>query len=428
MFEYFAGLRYLLNRSRISLSIISIISICGVCLGVTALVSVVSVAGGFEDEFRDKVLGVNSHVLVMTYKQDDFREYREVQEKISSHSSDVLETAPFIFHEMMIAIGSKVSGILIKGVEPETMMGVSDLAKYIIAEDDARRAEILEDLHYVAARDGEVPPVIIGRVLAEKLKADIGDEVRVISPRRGIVGEHRYGPSQMEPTQKRFRIIALYDSGFYDYDNRLLLCDYKALQEFFNLDDVVTGVEVRVKNINETGKLRDSLTPALNDNPGLDRYKVIDWQDLNHNLFQSLHLQKVTLSVIMLFIVIVASFNIVGTLIMMVLDKQRDISIMKSLGASDGMIMRMFIYQGMFIGGVGTVLGLLGGLGVCELLTLYDFELDSTVYLIRSLPVKIEGSVFAAVGLATLFISFLATLYPSWWATQMSPVEGLRYE
>ena len=174
--------------------------------------------------------------------------------------------------------------------------------------------------------------------------------------------------------------------------------------------------------------MRDALTPVLNDNPGLDRYKVIDWQDLNHNLFTSLHLQKVTLSVIMLFIVIVASFNIVGTLIMMVLDKQRDISIMKSLGASDGMIMRMFIYQGMFIGGVGTVLGLLGGLGVCELLSLYDFELDSTVYLISTLPVKIEAHVFAGVGIATLFISFLATLYPSWWATQMSPVEGLRYE
>lgn len=428
MFEYFVGLRYLLNRSRISLSIISVISICGVFLGVMALVSVVSVAGGFEDEFRDKVLGVNSHVLVMTYKQDDFREYREVQRKLESYSPEVLETAPFIFHEMMIAIGSKVSGILIKGVEPETMMGVSDLAKYILARDDRERREILDALHYLPERDGEVPPVIIGRVLAEKLKAGIGDEVRVISPRRGIVGERRYGPSQMEPTQKRFKIIALYDSGFYDYDNRLLICDYKALQEFFNLDDVVTGVEVRVKDISRTGELRDAVTPILNDQPGLDRFKVIDWQDLNRNLFASLHLQKVTLTVIMLFIVIVASFNIVGTLIMMVLDKQRDISIMKSLGASDGMIMRMFIYQGMFIGGVGTVLGLLGGFGVCELLTLYDFELDETVYLIGSLPVKMSWEVFGGVGLATLFISFLATLYPSWWATQMSPVEGLRYE
>ena len=428
MFEYFVGLRYLLNRARISLSIISIISICGVFLGVMALVSVISVAGGFEDVFRDKVLGVNSHVLVMTYKQDDFREYREVQKKLESYSSDVLETAPFIFNEMMISIGSKVSGILIKGVEPETMMGVSDLAKYIITQDDTTRAEVLKELHYRPERDGEVPPIIIGRVLAEKLKAGIGDEVRVISPRRGIVGEHRFGPSQMDPTQKRFRIIALYDSGFYDYDNRLLICDYKALQEFFNLDDVVTGVEVRVKDITKTGELRDAVTPILNDQPGLERFKVIDWQDLNRNLFTSLHLQKVTLTIIMLFIVIVASFNIVGTLIMMVLDKQRDISIMKSLGASDGMIMRMFIYQGMFIGGVGTVLGLLGGLGVCELLTLYDFELDSTVYLINTLPVKLEASVFAGVGIVTLFISFLATLYPSWWATQMSPVEGLRYE
>lgn len=428
MFEYFTGLRYLLNRSRVGLSIISIISICGVCLGVMALVSVVSVASGFEETFRDKVLGVNSHVLVMTYQQDDFREYRDVQKTLEDYSPEILETAPFIFHEMMIAIGSKVSGILIKGVEPEKMMGVSDLAKYIIAKDDSERELILDDLHFVHERDGEVPPVIIGRILAEKLKVGIGDEVRAISPRRGVVGEHRYGPGQMEPTQKRFRIIALYDSGFYDYDNRLLICDYTALQEFFNLDDVVTGVEVRVKDITKTGDLRDAVTPILNSNPGRERYRVIDWMDLNSNLFDSLHLQKITLTIIMFFIVIVASFNIVGTLIMMVLDKQRDISIMKSLGASDGMVMRMFIYQGMLIGGIGTVLGLLGGLGVCELLTLYEFELDSTVYLIGSLPVKLEASVFGSVALATMFICFLATLYPSWWATQMSPVEGLRYE
>ena len=428
MFEYFTGLRYLLSRSRMSLSIISIISIFGVMLGVTALVSVVSVAGGFEDEFRDKVLGVNSHMLVMTYKQDDLREYKDVQHTIEAYSSDVIETAPFIFHEMMIAIGSKISGILIKGVEPETMMGVSDLAKYIQVPDDDARIKILDELHYDKSRDGEVPPVIIGKVLAQKLKADIGDEVRVISPRRGIVGEHRYGPSQLEPTEKRFRIIALYDSGFYDYDNRLLICDYKAMQDFFNLDDVVTGVEVRVKDINTTGALRDAITPVLNDKPGLDRYKVIDWQDLNRNLFTSLHMQKITLSIIMLFIVIVASFNIVGTLIMMVLDKQRDISIMKSLGASDGMIMRMFIFQGMLIGGVGTVLGLLASVGICEFLQVYDFNLDATVYLIHKLPVKMEFGVFASVGLGALFISFLATLYPSWWATQLSPIEGLRYE
>lgn len=426
MFEYFVGLRYLLNRTRISLSIITMISIFGVFLGVMALVTVVSVAGGFEDSFRDKVLGVNSHMLVMTYKQDDFREYRDIQSQLESYSDNIIETAPFIFHEMMIAIGSKISGILIKGVEPQTMMGVSDLSKYIIAKDDVERADILQKLHYDAQRDDGIPPVIIGRVLAEKIKAGIGDRVRVISPRRGIVGEHRYGPSQMDPTQKEFRIIALYDSGFYDYDNRLLICDYKALQDFFNLADVVTGVEVRVKDITKTGELRDAVTPLLNDSPGRDRFKVIDWQDLNRNLFTSLHLQKVTLSIIMLFIVIVASFNIVGTLIMMVLDKQRDISIMKSMGASDGMIMRSFIFQGMFIGGVGTFLGLIGGFILCHLIALYDFDLDATVYLISTLPVKVEASVFGSVGVSALIISFLATLYPSWWATQLSPVEGLR--
>ena len=429
MFEYFTGLRYLLSRSRLSLSIITLISIFGVCLGVTALISVVTVASGFEEDFRDKVLGVNSHVLVMTYASDDFREYRDVEAKIKETSSDqVIETAPFIFHEMMIAIGSKISGILIKGVEPSKMQDVSDLAKYIVVDSEEERDKIINSLYFVPERDGLVPPVIIGRVLADKLKAKIGDEVRVISPRRSIPGEHRYGPVQMEPTEKRFRIIALYDSGFYDYDNRLLICDYKALQDFFNLDDVVTGVEMHVRDINRTPELRDKLLQTLNTEPGRERYNIIDWQDLNHTLFTSLKLQKLTLSIIMLFIVIVASFNIVGTLILMVLEKQRDISILKSMGASDGMIQRMFIFQGLFIGGVGTILGLLTGFGICELLTVYEFELDASVYLISALPVKFEVSSFLIVGIASLAISFLATLYPSWWATQLSPIEGLRYE
>jgi lipoprotein-releasing system permease protein len=428
MYEPFIGMRYMLSRSRFSLSVITLISILGVFLGVTALVTVVSVTGGFQETFRDKVLGVNSHVLVMTYAQDNFGEYREVQEFIEENVEGVIGTSPFIFHEMMIASESNLSGILIKGVEPALLDSVSDLPRYILADSDEERQALIEQLHFerYVSSSKKPAPALIGRALAQKLELEVGDTVRVISPRRGIPGESRYGPQQMEPTDRQFRVIGLYDSGFFDYDNRLVIVDYRALQDFFNSPDVVTGVEIKVADIDKTGEIRDYLNSQLNQGP--ERFRIIDWQDLNHNLFTSLKLQKITLTIIMFFIVLVASFNIVGTLIMMVLDKQKEIAIMKSMGATDGGVMRVFIFQGIFIGGIGTLLGLIGGAVLCEIIATHPFGLDPQVYLIDSLPVRIVLSEFAVVGLSALGISFLATLYPSWWAAQLPPVEGLRYE
>ncbi len=232
----------------------------------------------------------------------------------------------------------------------------------------------------------------------------------------------------MAPTDREFRIIGLYDSGFYDYDNRLVIVDYHALQDFFRQPDVVTGIEIKVEDIHKTGEIRDYLTANLNTGPGLERFRIIDWKDLNHNLFTSLELQKITLTIIMTFIVLVASFNIVGTLIMLVLDKQKEIAILKSMGATDAGVMRIFIFLGLFIGGLGTLLGLVGGYGVCQLIQIYDFGLDPEVYLIDALPVKMVLVEFAMVGFGAIAISFLATLYPSWWAAQLSPVDGLRYD
>lgn len=432
MYESFVGLRYLLSRSRASLSIISLISILGVFLGVTALVSVVSVTGGFQEEFRDKVLGVNSHLLVMTYAQDDFREYRDVQKRIENNIEGVESTAPFIFHEMMIASESNISGILIKGVDPDILGDVSDLPEYFQVEDEAERRALVDELRYEREKagggDGVVPNIMMGHMLADKLNVEPGDLVRVVSPRRGIPGESRFGPRQMNPTDKEFRLIGTYKSGFYDYDNRLVVVDYEALQDFFNQPDVVSGIEIKVDDIYRTGEMRDQLNAMLNSGPGLERFRIIDWKDLNHNLFTSLQLQKITLTIIMTFIVIVASFNIVGTLIMLVLDKQKEIAIMKSMGATDGGVMRIFIFQGLFIGGIGTILGLVGGYAVCTMIQAYDLGLDPQVYLIDRLPVKMVPLEFGIVGVCAVAISFLATLYPSWWAAQLPPVEGLRYE
>lgn len=431
------------SRSRASLSTISIISIFGVMLGVTALISVISVTGGFQEAFRDKVLGVNSHVLIMTYGQNSFEEYNEVRALVEAEIEGVEGTSPFIFREMMIASENNISGILFKGIDPDLLHTVSDLPNYLTLPDEdtesclahpevcAKKRQALVDSlrfdRYPAQGEKATPHLLLGEALAIKLNVKVGDVVRVVSPQRGL-RSGGMGPSSMAPTDRQFRIVGLYNSGFYDYDNKLVIAHYTALQDFFGHKDVVTGVEIKVADIYATKRIRTQLEILLERDHTNDRYRIIDWKDLNHNLFTSLELQKITLTIIMTFIVIVASFNIVGTLIMMVLDKQKEIAILKSMGATDGGIMRVFIFQGLVIGGVGTVLGLALGYGICQFILLSDWGLDPSIYLIDKLPVKMIPLEFVSVGVGALLISFLATLYPSWWAAQLPPVEGLRYE
>ncbi len=456
MYEHFIGLRHLRSRARASLSTIALISVLGVCLGVGALVAVVSVTGGFQETFRNKVLGVNSHVLVMSNSQIGLHEYRLLQTLIEAElPGEVVATSPFIFHEMMIASESNLSGILIKGVDPALLEGVSDLPSYILTSPETpSKADIIASLHYerrssamLTAPDTTpttptdptatpkpptarpMPNLLMGKTLATKLKVGVGDVVHVVSPQHSLAGDPILSSGIAGGlTELKFRISGLYDSGFHDYDSKLVVVHYTALQDFFGHKDNVTGVEIRLRDIFRSTQVRDHLRALLESERATKNYRIIDWKDLNRNLFTSLELQKIVLTIIMTFIVIVASFNIVGTLIMLVIDKQKEIAILKSMGASDGGIMRIFIFQGLFIGALGTALGIVLGLGLCEIIRWSDFGLDPKVYLIDALPVKVVPSELAIVALSAIFISFLATLYPSWWATQLDPVEGLRYE
>lgn len=449
MYEHFIGLRHLRSRARASLSTIALISVLGVCLGVGALVAVVSVTGGFQETFRNKVLGVNSHVLVMSNSQIGLHEYRLLQTLIEAElPGEVVATSPFIFHEMMIASESNLSGILIKGVDPALLEGVSDLPSYILTSPETpSKAEIIASLNYERRSSAvlaspttspdpsqtptarPMPNLLMGKTLANKLKVNVGDVVHVVSPQHSLAGDPILSSGISGGlTELKFRISGLYDSGFHDYDSKLVVVHYTALQDFFGHKDNVTGVEIRLRDIFRSTQVRDHLRALLESERATKNFRIIDWKDLNRNLFTSLELQKIVLTIIMTFIVIVASFNIVGTLIMLVIDKQKEIAILKSMGASDGGIMRIFIFQGLFIGALGTALGLVLGLGLCEIIRWSDFGLDPKVYLIDALPVKVVPSELAIVALSAVFISFLATLYPSWWATQLDPVEGLRYE
>lgn len=417
-YEFFVAMRHIKSRRGSFLSTISLIAIVGVFLGVTALTSVIAVTGGFQEAFRDRVLGINSHILVLKYGID-FRDYRETQELIDGVDG-VIATSPFIFHEMIATHDRKTAGILIKGIEPLEVARVSDIPKY------ADHDNVLEELVYDRfPKDGvkESPRVLIGRTLADKLGAERGDKIQITSPLESLDPD-RWSAKGHNPSSNHFIVAGVYDSGFHEYDSRLVMTDYRALQDFFNQGDMVTGIDIRVKDVFAVHLITkdiESVIPA-------GRFRVLDWRELNHNLFTSLGLQRLVLGVLFFFIVVVASFNIVGTLIMIVLDKQKEIAILKSMGASRRDILWIFVIEGFVIGAIGTVNGLIGGLLVCLAIMHTDFGLDPTIYMIDYLPVRIIPTEFLGVGAAALAVSLLATVGPAWWASKWRPVDGLRHD
>ena len=417
-YERFIAGRHLRNRRKSFLSTITIIAVLGVFLGVTALTSVVSVTGGFEEAFRDRVLNVNSHILVVKYGVD-FRDYREMQELVE-RVEGVQATSPFIFHEMIATHGKRSAGILIKGIEPSTIARVSDLPKYA---DDPDVLERLAFERFPADGERGKPTVLVGKTLAEKLELEVGDELHVTSPLESLDPD-RWSAQGKRPSARSFEVVGVYASGFHEYDSRLVMVDYRALQDFFGQGDVVTGIDVRVDDVFAVGAIGRTLKEVLPEG----RFRVLDWRELNHNLFTSLGLQRLVLFVLFCFIVLVASFNIACTLIMIVLDKTREIAILKSMGAGNRGVMRIFVLQGLAIGLVGTLTGLVGGLVVCLLIRHWDFGLDPTIYMIDHLPVQIEPMEFAGVGLVAMLICLLATLGPAYYASRQNPVEGLRYQ
>ena len=417
-YETFIALRHLRHRRKSFLSTITMIAILGVWLGVMALTSVVAVTGGFQEAFRDRVLGINSHILVIKFGID-FRDYREIQEAIETVDG-VEATSPFIFHEMIATHGKKTAGILIKGIEPLEVERVSDLPKYTEEPDVLR--ELVYD-RFPADGEKQRPRVLIGRTLSKKLDVKKGDTIQITSPLESLDPD-RWSSTEHRPSSNYFEVAGIYDSGFYEYDSRLVMADFRALQDFFNQGDRVTGIDIRVDDVFGVAAIARDIQAVIP--PG--RFRVLDWRELNHNLFTSLGLQRLVLGVLFFFIVVVASFNIIGTLIMIVLDKQKEIAILKSMGAPRSGIMKVFVIEGFIIGAIGTINGLIGGLVVCLAIKHTDFGLDPTIYMIDYLPVRIVPQEFLAVGGAALVISLFATIGPAWWASRWNPVEGLRHD
>jgi lipoprotein-releasing system permease protein len=407
VFELFLGLRYLkAKRKQKFISVITIISVAGVMVGVMALVVVISVMNGFREDLMSKILGVNSHVLVLNY-DGSFDDYGAVVEKAES-TAEVVAATPFIYSQVMVNNAGSVSGAVYRGLEPETAGNVTGIEGML----KSGRLKALNE-----ENDGP-PGIILGMQLARQVGAVIGSEITVISPLGKLT------PMGRMPNNRVYRVVDLLDSGMYEYDASLVYVSLREAQDFLGMEDRVTGLEIRVTDLERS----DMIATLVEKNLGYP-FWTKDWKMMNRSLVSALKLEKFAMFVILSMVVMVGALNIISTLIMVVMEKTRDVAILRAMGATAKSIMRVFMLQGLLVGVVGTLMGLVFGLGICHLLSKYKFiSLPSDVYYISTLPVKVEALDVCLVVAAAVGISFLATLYPSFYAAKTNPVEALRYE
>jgi lipoprotein-releasing system permease protein len=416
-FELFVGLRYLRAKQKQAfISINTLISIAGVMLGVTAMMVVLAVMTGFSTDIKSKILGMNAHIRVMSYS-GNLKGYERVMRQIEDVQG-VVAAAPFVHNQVMLRSGSHVSGAILKGIDPSRAGRVLDLEKNMKDHDLGALSQTEDTQAGGSAR--AVPGIILGQELARLLMVEPGDEIYVISPLSGSITPL----GGRVPHMRRFRVVGLFDSGMYDYDTSFAYVSIGSAQQLFRLGDSVNGIEVRVDDIYGVGPVSRTILERLG--PG---YWTQDWMEMNRNFFSALKLEKAVMFIILVLIILVAAFNIVSTLIMMVMDKTKEIAILKSMGAKGKSIMKIFMLDGLVIGVVGTILGLMGGGLLCYLLKRYEFvKLPSDVYYISTLPVRVQVLDVVLIAVSAVAISFIATLYPSYQASRLDPVAAIRYE
>lgn len=475
-YEHFIGLRYLMAKRNASLlSIITLISVMGVALGVTALIVVLSVMGGFKKDLKEKILGTKAHAVVRALEGEVLQDWEPLLET-SSKVPGVIGASPFIESEVMISSPTNLSGVFLRGIDSERVGTVSNVVssieegqiRYLVDDTELmvelkeRRGEELNELlnkvrkerdeHNIQPaeeddRYGEdgfmpglfdeeseeseegtmpdivdeaetkrIPGLIIGKELARSLQVSLGQEVNVVTPN----GE--MGPMGPMPRSRPFRVVGVFYSGMYEYDANMAYTSLKDAQSFLAMSGV-TGIELKTNDVEKADLVATLVRAAVGD-----RARVLDWQELNRSLFYALKLEKIAMFVVLTFIILVASFSIVAMLVMIVIEKGREIAILKALGASNAGIRRTFVFQGTVIGVVGAFAGLVMGLAICYFLSEFGFPLNSEVYYISTLPVDVDPVEIVTVVLAAIGISYLATIYPSIQAAKLNPVEGLRNE
>jgi lipoprotein-releasing system permease protein len=416
-YELTIGLRYLRAKRREAfVSWITAISTLGLIIGVMTLNIVLAVYTGFEEDLRDRILGFNPHLIVLSFS-GSIADPAGIVERIEQ-VPEVTAAAPFIFAQAMLAAGPRVTGVVVRGVGPASERVVT-LEHHL----KSGNMQALASLQHVVleAKDGgpaDLPALIVGKDVAAQLKAEVGSVVNVISPAATTTAVG------LVPRVKRFVIVGLFNSGMAEYDSSLVYMNLPQAQEFFNLGTGVSGIEVRTTNLFRAKDVAAQLGRTL----GFP-YRVRDWMDINHNLFSALQIGKTVYFIVLLLIILVAAFNIVSALIMVVMEKRKDIAILKSMGATRASVRRIFMSKGLIIGGIGTVVGSILAYAICLLLQRYHFiDLPPDVYGMDTLQVRIYPEYFLVVAAAAMFISLIATIYPARQAARLSPVDVIRYE
>ncbi|MDH4163190.1 MAG: lipoprotein-releasing ABC transporter permease subunit [Nitrospirota bacterium] len=407
-FEIFVSLRYLRSKKRYgTVSLNTFISVAGVMIGVATSIITLSVMTGFQGYFRDKILSAISHVVVMDFSGQGVKDASALQAQVAK-VPHVTATTPFIINQVMLAANERVQGVVVRGIDPRTEGNVTDLKKNM-KEGSLEALEVEGKL---------LPGIIVGEDLARKFGATTGDTITMVNP----IGEESV--MGMVPKMRKFQLVGIFDAGMYDYNTGFVYIALPEAQKFFNMPGRVSGIQVRVDDIYQAAQTADAVQASVGY-----PYYTRNWIEMNKNFFSALKLEKIGMSLILAVIIIVASFNIIGTLTMIVMEKSREIAILKSMGATERSIMNIFMISGLIIGLVGTVIGAVLGYGAVTVISRSGLiSLPKDVYQVGHLPLAITGYDILFISLMALGISFLATIYPAWQAARQDPVEVLRYE
>ena len=411
-YELFIGLRYTRAKRRNHfISFISLVSMLGIALGITALITVMSVMNGFQKEVRTRILGVASHIQIEGADRG-LDNWQEVMVQARLHP-DVIGAAPYVAGQGLLSSGPYVRGVVIRGVQPELEDQVSDISRQV-------KAGEMRGLKPGAFG------IVLGLELARMLHTSVGDRILLITPQGQVT------PAGLIPRLKQFTVAGIFSAGHYEYDSTLALVHIADAQKLFQFDNAVSGVRLKVNDIFKAPQVASELVRTINT-----AAYVRDWSQQNANYYRAIQIEKRMMFIILTLIIAVAAFNLVSTLVMVVTDKHPDIAILRTLGASPGSIMKIFIVQGTVVGVVGTLLGVLGGVVLAlNIDTVVPFIehtfhfqiLAKEVYYITELPSDLQWSDVLGVSGIALLLALMATLYPSWRASKVNPAEALRYE
>jgi len=448
-FSLFVAIRHVRSQKAGSLSLISVLSISGVAIASFVLCGATSVMGGFAADLKRKILGNNAHIVVDQTTLAPFDGGEPLVERIRK-SPHVVGASPVLYGEVMITSSSNLAGVMVRGIEPKTIGSVIDLPtnievgkleylgnpelllhlpeKEIIGlgpggEPYTKGPESFVFEYDPITREKLPPPpvrpgIIVGRELAKTLHVYVGDEVTLISPLGDL------GPMGVMPKTKRFRVAAVFFSGMYEYDASHVYTTLDAAREYFGMPGKVSAIDIKV----DDAELQDFDFAALEQTVGRSELRIRDWRGINKNLFSALKVEKLVVFLVLTLMTVAASFCIICTLLLLVTEKTKDIAVLKALGASDGMILRTFIMEGVVVGVLGTFLGVSSATASFKGLEWFGVRLDPDVYYIDRLPVAVNPSDFVLVAVSAIVICTLATVYPALAASSIRPVDGLRFE